>query len=45
MWTGIHPIYNDTRERDTHRYYWSAKMAKDFIIFTKKDEFKYSEIK
>ena len=33
-WTGIHPIHNDTGTRDTHRYYWASKMAKDFIIFT-----------
>lgn len=33
-WTKIGPVYNDTRERDTHRYYWSSKMAKDFIMLT-----------
>jgi len=44
MWTGIDPVYNDTRERDNHRYYWSSKMAKDLIILSGKDEFTYSEI-
>ena len=44
MWTGIHPVYNDTMERDTHRYYWASKMAKDFVIATGKESFKGSEI-
>ena len=44
MWTGIDPVYNDTRERDTHRYYWSAKTAKDLIILTGKKTFTYGEI-
>ena len=44
MWTGIDPVYNDTRERDTHRYYWSAKTAKDLIILTGKKTFSYGEI-
>ena len=44
MWTGIDPVFNDTRERDTHRYYWSAKMAKDLIILSGKQEFTYQEI-
>ena len=35
-WSGIHPKYNDTTERDTHRYYWSAKMAKDYVHLTGK---------
>ena len=43
-WTGIDSIHNDTRERDTHRYYWSAKMAKDFIILTGKKEFTVKEV-
>ena len=43
-WTGIDPVFNDTRERDTHRYYWAAKMAKDFIILTGKTKFTYQEI-
>lgn len=43
-WTGIDPIHNDTRERDTHRYYWSSKMAKDFIILTGKKEFTFKEV-
>ena len=43
-WTGIDPVHNDTRERDTHRYYWSAKMAKDFIILTGKKEFTFQEV-
>mmetsp|Transcript_41863 Transcript_41863/g.64058 ORF Transcript_41863/g.64058 Transcript_41863/m.64058 type:complete len:194 (-) Transcript_41863:1032-1613(-) len=34
MWTGIDPVHNDTRERDTHRYYWASKTAKDFIMLT-----------
>ena len=44
MWTGIHPVYNDTMERDTHRYYWASKMAKDFIMATGKETFTGSEI-
>lgn len=44
MWTGIHPIYNDTKVRDTHRYYWASKMAKDFIIMSGKEEFTYQDI-
>jgi hypothetical protein len=44
MWTGIDPVHNDTRERDTHRYYWSSKMAKDFIILTGKKSFTYKEV-
>ena len=44
MWTGIHPVYNDTMERDTHRYYWASKMAKDFVIATGKEEFTGAEI-
>ena len=43
-WTGIDSIHNDTRERDTHRYYWSAKMAKDFIILTGKKDFTIKEV-
>ena len=43
-WTGVDPVFNDTRERDTHRYYWASKMSKDFIILTGKTEFSYSEI-
>lgn len=43
-WTGIHPTHNDTRERDTHRYYWSAKMAKDYIHLTGKESFTYKEV-
>lgn len=43
-WTSIHPLHNDTTERDTHRYYWSAKMAKDFIILTGKKSFTYAEV-
>jgi hypothetical protein len=43
-WTSIHPKYNDTRERDTHRYYWSAKMAKDYIHLTGKESFTYNEV-
>lgn len=43
-WTSIHPKYNDTRERDTHRYYWSAKMAKDYVILTGKESFTYAEV-
>jgi len=43
-WTTIHPKYNDTRERDTHRYYWSAKMAKDLVILTGKESFTYAEV-
>ena len=41
MWTGIDPVYNDTRERDNHRYYWSSKMAKDLIILSGKEKFTY----
>jgi len=44
MWTGIDPVHNDTRERDTHRYYWSAKMAKDFVLMTGKETFTYKEV-
>lgn len=44
MWTGIDPVYNDTRERDNHRYYWSSKMAKDLIILSGKENFSYQEI-
>lgn len=43
-WTGIDPIHNDTRERDTHRYYWTAKMAKDFIMMTGKEKFTFQEV-
>ena len=43
-WTGIGPIFNDTLERDTHRYYWSSKMAKDFVMLTGKDSFTYHEV-
>jgi hypothetical protein len=43
-WTGIHPVFNDTMERDTHRYYWASKMAKDFVLQTGKKEFKGVEI-
>lgn len=43
-WTGIDPIHNDTRERDTHRYYWTAKMAKDFIMMTGKEQFTFQEV-
>jgi hypothetical protein len=44
MWTGIHPLFNDTGERDVHRYYWTSKMAKDFIILTGKETFTYKEV-
>lgn len=44
-WTGIDPVHNDTRERDTHRYYWAAKTAKDFVILTGKTSFTYNEVK
>ena len=44
MWTSIDPVHNDTRERDTHRYYWASKMAKDFTILTGKDSFTYGEM-
>jgi len=44
MWSTINPVFNDTRERDTHRYYWCAKMAKDFIMLTEKEEFTYHDI-
>lgn len=37
-------MYNDTKERDTHRYYWSSKMAKDFVMLAGKDEFSYQEV-
>jgi|TARA_B110001450_G_scaffold253224_1_gene276296 hypothetical protein len=40
-WTGIHPVFNETMERDIHRYYWTSKMAKDFIIMTGKETFTY----
>lgn len=43
-WTGVDPVHNDTRERDTHRYYWGSKLSKDLIILTGKTEFTYSEI-
>lgn len=43
-WTSIHPKYNDTTERDTHRYYWSAKMAKDLVILLGKESFTYAEV-
>lgn len=43
-WSSIHPKYNDTRERDTHRYYWSAKMAKDYVHLTGKESFTYQEV-
>jgi len=43
-WTGIDPVYNETRERDTHRYYWASKMAKDFVMLTGKREFTYHEV-
>jgi hypothetical protein len=33
-WTGIGGVFNDTKERDMHRYYWAAKMAKDFTMLT-----------
>jgi len=45
MWTGVDPVHNDTRERDTHRHYWCSKAAKDFIILTGKKEFTYAEVK
>jgi hypothetical protein len=44
-WSGVDPIHNDTRERDTHRYYWCSKAAKDLIILSGKTEFTYSEVK
>lgn len=44
MWTGIHPVWNDTKERDSHRYYWAAKMAKDFVFLTEQDKFTYHEV-
>lgn len=31
-------------ERDTHRYYWASKMAKDFVIATGKETFTGAEI-
>lgn len=43
-WTGIHPVHNDTRERDTHRYYWASKMAKDFVMLTEKETFDAYEV-
>jgi len=43
-WTGIDAVHNDTRERDTHRYYWTAKMAKDFVMLTGKETFTYNEV-
>ena len=43
-WTSVGRIYNQTNERDTHRYYWSSKMAKDFIMLTHKLEFTFNEI-
>ena len=39
--TGHGPVKNNSASRDTNRYYWSAKMAKDFIIFTGKQDFTY----
>lgn len=44
-WTGVDPVHNDTRERDTHRYYWCSKAAKDLIILSGKTEFTYAEVK
>lgn len=44
MWTSIHPKHNDTRERDSHRYYWAGKMAKDYVFLTGKDNFTYAEV-
>jgi hypothetical protein len=43
-WTSIGRVFNNTMERDFHRYYWAAKMSKDFIIMTNKTEFSYREI-
>jgi len=43
-WTGIDPVFNETRERDTHRYYWASKMAKDFVMLTGKREFTYHDV-
>lgn len=40
-WTSIGREFNNTMERDFHRYYWAAKMSKDFIILTNKTEFTY----
>jgi len=45
LWTGIDPVYNLTQVRDTHRNYWSAKMAKDLIILSGKEKFSYYDIK
>lgn len=42
--TGIGSVINGTKVRDTDRYYWVSKMAKDLIILTKQDHYTFSDI-
>lgn len=42
--TGSGPVFNMTKALSTDRFYWSSKMAKDFVIFTKKEHFSYADI-
>lgn len=43
--TGQGPVHNITKVRDTDRFYWVAKMAKDFVLMTGKETFSCSDLK